>query len=190
MAMFGTCEPTWKWTSFRALLSPARFSFAAAFIISVGKSPNFAFSPTDAAHLPSPAILSFTRKPMFGTTFSFFEIRIIRHNYIKENPEGPYDMEAVSASYIEKMDTAYAQRKEDVDAFNQSIEDKKASAGNFDALYASANNAGNYMDPDEFQNLKNQTIDYIIGQMLNGEVDTDFLASLSSKYQNDVPEQP
>ena len=108
------------------------------------------------------------------------------NEYLQKHPEGPYDMEAVSAAYIQAMDTAFATRQEGVDAFNESIENKKTSAGNFDGLYAASNDVGGYMDPDEFQELKNQTVDYILGQMLSGEVDTDFLAALSTKYQSDV----
>ncbi len=108
------------------------------------------------------------------------------NEYLQKHPEGPYDMEAVSAAYIQAMDTAFATRQEGVDAFNESIENKKTSAGNFDGLYAASNDVGGYMDPDEFQELKNQTVDYILGQMLSGEVDTDFLSALSTKYQSDV----
>ncbi len=108
------------------------------------------------------------------------------NEYLQKNPEGPYDMEAVSAAYIESMDSAYATRQEGVDAFYESVENKKASAGNFDGLHTAANDNGNYMDADEFQELKNQAVDYILGQMLNGEVDTDFLSALSTQYQNDV----
>ena len=108
------------------------------------------------------------------------------NEYLQQHPEGPYDMEVVSASYIKTMDTAFAERQEGVNAFNNSIDEKKASAENFEALFSSANNVGNYMDPDAFQELKNKTVDYIIGQMLNGEVDEEFLSLLNSKYKNNV----
>ena len=108
------------------------------------------------------------------------------NEYVQQHPEGPYDMEAVSASYIQTMDAAFAERQEGVDAFNASIEDKKASAQNFNGLYTGANDVGNYMDPDEYQELKNQSVDYIIGSMLNGEVDDEFLSALNPEYQNNI----
>ena len=106
------------------------------------------------------------------------------NEYLQKNPQGPYDMEAVSAAYIQKMDAAFVQRQEGVDAFNDSLADKKASAGNFDALYETANSAGSYMDPDEFQNLKDKAIDYILGKMMNGEVDVEFFYAIDNKYSS------
>ena len=107
------------------------------------------------------------------------------NQYLENNPQGPYDMATVSAAYIQAMDTALTSRQEGVDAFNESIEDKKAAADNFKALYDAANSTGSYMDPDEYKNLKDMSVDYIIGQMLNGEVDADFLSALNEKYQSD-----
>ena len=106
------------------------------------------------------------------------------NEYLQKNPQGPYDMEAVSAAYIQKMDAAFVQRQEGVDAFNDSLADKKASAGNFDALYETANSAGSYMDPDEFQNLKDKAIDYILGKMMKGEVDVEFFYAVDNKYSS------
>ncbi len=107
------------------------------------------------------------------------------NNYIKENPDGPYDMEAVAAAYILKMDEAFAYHQETVGELNGKIEDMKANAGNFDDLYAQVGNNGSYIDPDEFAALKDKAISYILGQMLNGEMDTEFLSSINPNYLQD-----
>ena len=107
------------------------------------------------------------------------------NNYINENPEGPYEMEAVAAAYIQKMDEAFASRQESVGELNGKIEDMKANAGNFDDLYAQVGNNGSYMDPDEFAALKDKATSYILGQMLNGEMDTEFLSSINPNYTQD-----
>ena len=108
------------------------------------------------------------------------------NEYLQDNPEGPYDMEAVSAAYIQAMDEAFTTRQEGVDAFNEEIETKKEAAGNFEVLYSDANNVGNYMDPDEYQALKDKAVDYIIGQLLSGEIDEEFLTALNPKYKNNI----
>ncbi len=108
------------------------------------------------------------------------------NEYLQDNPEGPYDMEAVSAAYIQAMDEAFTTRQEGVDAFNEEIETKKEAAGNFEVLYSDANNVGNYMDPDEYQALKDKAVDYIIGQLLTGEIDEEFLTALNPKYKNNI----
>lgn len=104
------------------------------------------------------------------------------NNYIKENPEGPYDTNAIAASYIQKMDEAFATRQESVGQLNDKIEDMKTSAGSFDDLYAQIGEKGSYIDPDEFAELKDKATSYILGQMLNGQVDTDFLSSIDPNY--------
>ena len=108
------------------------------------------------------------------------------NEYFQDHPKGPYDMEEVAASYIKTMDTAFAQRQQDAEKFSQSIENMKDSSANFENLFSAANIAGDDMDAEEFQALKDQTVDYILGQMMNGEIDEDFLSAINPKFQDNI----
>lgn len=108
------------------------------------------------------------------------------NEYFQAHPKGPYDMEEVAASYIKTMDTAFAQRQQDAEKFSQSIENMKDSSANFENLFSAANIAGDDMDAEKFQALKDQTVDYILGQMMNGEIDEDFLSAINPKFQDNI----
>ena len=75
--MSGTCEPTWKCTSFRVCASPSFFSNSLAATNSAVLTPNFAFSPPLVAHFPAPFAASRTRMPIIGSTPTSFDTRRI-----------------------------------------------------------------------------------------------------------------
>lgn len=103
-------------------------------------------------------------------------------NYTEQNPSGPYDMKAVTAAYIQAMDTAIQEREESLANVNNTIETIKASGEDFDMLTDAVSSAGNYISEQEYKNIKDQSIQYILGQMLNNITDTAFLSAINPNY--------
>lgn len=108
------------------------------------------------------------------------------NNYILSNPNGPWDLQAVSKLFIEQMDNVLKTTKEAASKVNASIDSYVENVdSNLTMLLAEAFTAdeNDYVTEAEWNKVKNKAVQYLMGMMLSGEINTDILTGLNSKYQ-------
>lgn len=108
------------------------------------------------------------------------------NQYIKENTTVPYDTKSVASDLISKLDAAVAERKATATEVNDEIENYK---NNVDANYEKLAQATDKADDDfvtsnEFKQMKEEAVAYIMGMLLNGNEDSEFLSGLNANYKN------
>ncbi len=110
------------------------------------------------------------------------------NNYIKNNTAVPYNTQSVAQSLIQTLDSAVQQRNETATEVNNTINDYKNNVdANYDKLSATTDKADDdYVTSAEFQQMKEEAIAYLMGTMLNGAEDSEFLAGLNPNYKNDA----
>ncbi len=110
------------------------------------------------------------------------------NNYLSNNSAVPYDTQSVAQSLIQTLDTAVQQRNEAATEVNNTINDYKNNVdANYEKLSATTDKADDdYVTSAEFQQMKEEAIAYLMGTMLNGAEDSEFLAGLNPNYKNDA----
>lgn len=109
------------------------------------------------------------------------------NNYLQNNTAVPYDTQAVAQSLIQTLDSAVQQRNDLATDVNNQINDLKNNVdANYDKLSSTTNAADDdYVTSSEFQQMKDEAVNYLLGTMLNGEADAEFLANINAQYSND-----
>lgn len=105
--------------------------------------------------------------------------------YIAANPQGPYDMSKVADAFTAKMEQAIADNKNALDAVNASMDGYKNNVDtNYESMLNLANTAmdNKNITNSEWNQVKNKAEQYLMGMLLNGQVDTDFMKSISPNY--------
>ena len=105
--------------------------------------------------------------------------------YIAANPQGPYDMSKVADAFTAKMEQAIADNKSATDAVNALIDGYQNNVdANYEAMLNYANTAmeNKNITNSEWNQVKNKAVLYLMGMLLNGEVDKDFMQSISPNY--------
>lgn len=92
-------------------------------------------------------------------------------NYIKKHPEGPSDLKEITRELIPVLDMAYKGRRSNVDNFDSTLDKIKANKENIDIVYAAQNMNVENLSQEEYQNLKQEIIDYIMGNLASGNMD-------------------
>lgn len=92
-------------------------------------------------------------------------------NYIKKHPEGPYDLKEITRELIPVLDMAYKGRSSNIDNFDSTLDKIKANKENIDIVYATQNMNVENLSQEEYQNLKQEIIDYIMGNLASGNMD-------------------
>ena len=108
------------------------------------------------------------------------------NDYLLSNPSGPYNLQIVSQILIEQFDDsvkvsqkAHSAVMASIDSYTNNVDE------NLSALLSLAFTAdeNNYVTDAEWNQIKNKAIQYLMGMMLSGEINTDLLIGLNSKYQ-------
>ena len=110
------------------------------------------------------------------------------NSYLQNNTAVPYNTQSVAQSLIQTLDTAVQQRNEAATEVNNTINDYKNNVdANYEKLSATTDKADDdYVTSAEFQQMKEEAIAYLMGTMLNGAEDSEFLAGLNPNYKNDA----
>ncbi len=96
------------------------------------------------------------------------------------------DTDAITAEMTAFLDAAVQQRAADITETNATLDNYKNNVdSNYEALSQYTDAADNdYVTGAEYEQMKEQATAYLLGTMLNGAEDTDFLASLNADYKN------
>ena len=110
------------------------------------------------------------------------------NNYLQNNTAVPYDTKSVAQQLIQSLDSAVQQRNETAAEVNNQLNDYKNNVdSNYDKLSATTNKADDdYVTAAEFQQMKEEAIAYLLGTILNGAEDSEFLSGLNPNYKNDA----
>lgn len=104
----------------------------------------------------------------------------------KNSKAASFDTQSIAAELLNKLDSAVQTRKEtqaNVDAKINSYKDNADDA--FKNLSEYADKADDdYVTSSEFKEMKNQAVSYMMGSMMNGNVDADFLKKFDVNYPN------
>lgn len=109
------------------------------------------------------------------------------NSYLQNNTAVPYNTQSVAQSLIQTLDSAVQQRNDLATDVNNQINDLKNNVdANYDKLSSTTNAADDdYVTSAEFQQMKEEAIAYLMGTLLNGAEDAEFLAGLNPNYKND-----
>ena len=110
------------------------------------------------------------------------------NSYLQNNTAVPYNTQSVAQSLIQTLDSAVQQRNDLATDVNNQINDYKNNVdANYDKLSATTDKADDdYVTSAEFQQMKDEAIAYLMGTMLNGAEDSEFLTGLNPNYKNDA----
>ena len=108
------------------------------------------------------------------------------NQYVQQNTAVPYDTKSVTNDLINKLDSAISERKSLSNDVNSTVDNLKNNVDqNYQTLAETADKADNdYVTAKEFEQMKNEAIDYIMGMLMNGNEDSAFLSALNSDYKN------
>lgn len=108
--------------------------------------------------------------------------------YIQKNTKMPYDTKAVGGELMAKLDTAIAARKESIESTKKEVSDLKSNTdGKYDKLTAYADKADDdFVTSAEYKEMKQQAIEYIMSQLMNGKENEDFLKGLDANYKTNA----
>ena len=130
---------------------------------------------SDAERASIQNIVSMSVNEFFNTTIS-------------SNSSGPWNLEEISQSFITEMDTKLATAKEaystvtaSMNSYTDNVEENLSTLLSL-AFTADENN---YVTDAEWNQIKNKAVQYLMGVMLSGEINTDILSGLNSKYKTD-----
>lgn len=111
------------------------------------------------------------------------------NEYITENPNGPYDMSVVAASFETYMNEALASTENTVVEENTSTDNVDDYVNNvdknYDKMMKSSQEAdeNDYVSNSEWAQVKESSIAYILGTMLSGSTDTELLSAIKENYE-------
>ena len=106
-------------------------------------------------------------------------------NYLEENPTGPYDLAKVSEIFTRQMDEAIKTNQDALNSVNSQMNnytDKLNENKSNMLTLAYTANENDYVTEAEWTKVKNNMINYVMGMLLSGEIDNNFLLQLNSKY--------
>lgn len=105
--------------------------------------------------------------------------------FLKKETKGPYNMEEITAAYQENISQLLTQREEKNTAMQEKLEAYKAnSEENFAQLSDMTEKAdADYMTDDEYAQIKETAVDYIMGQLLKGEDVSAFMSAINANYK-------
>ena len=105
--------------------------------------------------------------------------------WMKKNTSGPYNMEEISSAYLENINTLLTERQEQSAAVKEKMNALKNNTVSLEQLAGTIEKAdADYMTDTEFEEIKGQTIDYIMGNLLNGEDISAFLSGINPNYKS------
>lgn len=111
--------------------------------------------------------------------------------YLRDNASGPYDMSTVAQLYTLSIEDKIKDNETAIKNVNAA---KNGYVNNLDTNYDSMVNiantslgrdkdvADNYITGNEWNQVKNKAIQYLMGSLISGNIDTDLLNNISSKY--------
>lgn len=108
------------------------------------------------------------------------------NNYLLTNPNGPWDLQVVSKDFIQQMDDTLKATKEIYSKVTASIDSYvENTESNLTMLLSEAFTVdeNNYVTDAEWNSVKNKAVQYFMGMMLSGEINTDLLTVLNPKYK-------
>ena len=110
------------------------------------------------------------------------------NEYISENQNGPYDMSVVAAEFKSYMDANLSNVSLTTDNENSAADTPDDYINNVDANYekmqkvSSEADENDYITNNEWSQIKDTAISYLIGTMLSGEPDTDMFSGIRDNY--------
>ncbi len=110
------------------------------------------------------------------------------NEYISENQNGPYDMFVVAAEFKSYMDANLSNVSLTTDNENSAADTPDDYINNVDANYekmqkvSSEADENDYITNNEWSQIKDTAISYLIGTMLSGEPDTDMFSGIRDNY--------
>lgn len=107
--------------------------------------------------------------------------------YITENPQGPYDMLAVTSAFKAYMDSIVADNANALESINETMQGYQDNIdNNYNDMVNLADSAisNKNVSNSEYAQIKNKAVQYIIGMMLSGNIDESLLQNINSNYQN------
>ena len=112
------------------------------------------------------------------------------NEYIQSNPEGPYDINAIFSSFKTKIENIIKEKQELTDKTTEKTENLKNNTDeNFDKLmetYENAYGENGYISTQEYAEIIDIAVQYLLGQLLNGKTDDAFFAGINENYTKNV----
>ena len=112
------------------------------------------------------------------------------NKYIAENPTGPYDMSVVAAEFKSYMDSAEISTSEALGTQNSSSATPEDYINNTEENYekmldiSKTADENDYVTNNEWSQVKEAAISYLLGTMLSGSTDTEMFSGIRENYEN------
>lgn len=109
------------------------------------------------------------------------------NQFLQKNAKAAtFDTQSIAAELINKLDSAVETRKATQTAVNEKMEEYKNSADtNFKALADYTDKADDdYVTSKEFAEMKKEAVNYLMGAIMNGNEDAEFMKKFDSDYKN------
>ena len=112
------------------------------------------------------------------------------NKYIAENPTGPYDMSVVAAEFKSYMDSAEISTSEASGTQNSSSATPEDYINNTEENYekmldiSKTADENDYVTNNEWSQVKEAAISYLLGTMLSGSTDTEMFSGIRENYEN------
>ena len=112
------------------------------------------------------------------------------NKYIAENPTGPYDMSVVAAEFKSYMDSAEISTSETTGTQNSSSATPDDYINNTEENYekmldiSKTADENDYVTNNEWSQVKEAAISYLLGTMLSGSTDTEMFSGIRENYEN------
>lgn len=106
--------------------------------------------------------------------------------YFNKNPQGPYDIEQITAEYMTNIQQLLAQKEENETAVKEQLSEYKDNTdSNYDKLAEMIEVAdADYITDSEYEEIKKQASKYILGELLNGNDITAFMSAINPSFKN------
>lgn len=100
------------------------------------------------------------------------------------NAKGPFNMQEILEQFEQTMDKAITDRKTLKTTVDNQISDYKNNTGRLDKLVNSAKTASaDYLTTAEYNKILQDTVKYLMGELLNGNEDAELFNGLNSNYK-------
>lgn len=106
-------------------------------------------------------------------------------NKVAQQKTASFDTKALAAELISTLDEAITTRAAEAADAQETLDGIKSNETSFEDVAEYADKADDdYVTGSEFNEMKDQTVSYIMSAMMNGEVDADFMNNFDKDYAN------
>lgn len=106
-------------------------------------------------------------------------------NKVAQQKTASFDTKALAAELISTLDEAITTRAAEAADAQETLDGIKSNETSFEDVAEYADKADDdYVTGSEFNEMRDQTVSYIMSAMMNGEVDADFMNNFDKDYAN------